>query len=43
MEKDKTSPYKILLYPLMGEKATMLREAENKLTFVVEKMPIRGV
>ncbi|ODS39663.1 MAG: 50S ribosomal protein L23 [Candidatus Altiarchaeales archaeon WOR_SM1_86-2] len=31
------SPYKILLYPLMGEKATMLREAENKLTFVVDK------
>lgn len=30
-------PYKILLYPLMGEKATMLREVENKLTFVVDE------
>ena len=37
MEKDEISPYKVLLYPLMGEKATMLRETGNKLTFVVEK------
>lgn len=27
----------IILYPLMGEKATMLREKENKLTFIVGK------
>jgi len=25
----------VILYPLMGEKATILREKENKLTFVV--------
>ena len=30
-------PYDILLYPLMGEKATLMREKENVLTFVVEK------
>jgi large subunit ribosomal protein L23 len=29
--------YSILLYPLMGEKSTGMREKENKLTFVVEK------
>lgn len=28
---------KVILYPLMGEKATMLREKENKLTFIVDK------
>jgi large subunit ribosomal protein L23 len=28
-------PYKIVLYPLMGEKATILREKENKLSFIV--------
>lgn len=27
----------ILLYPLMGEKATILRERENKLTFIVHQ------
>jgi large subunit ribosomal protein L23 len=32
-----TDPYKILLYPMMGEKATMLREKDNKLTFIVNK------
>ena len=26
------------MYPLMGEKATMLREKENLLTFIVNKM-----
>ncbi len=30
-------PYKILLYPLMGEKATLLREKENTLTFTISK------
>ena len=30
-------PYKILLYPMMGEKATMLREKGNILTFIVDK------
>lgn len=34
-------PDEILLYPLMGEKATMLREKENKLTFVVNKKATR--
>lgn len=29
-------PYKILSYPLVGEKATMMRELENRLTFVVD-------
>ena len=29
--------HKIILYPLMGEKATMLREKENKLSFIVAK------
>jgi large subunit ribosomal protein L23 len=29
--------HKIILYPLMGEKATMLREKENKLSFMVAK------
>jgi len=28
--------YNILSYPLMGEKATALREMENKLTFIVD-------
>ena len=27
--------HEIILYPLMGEKATLLREKENKLTFIV--------
>ncbi|MFC2153964.1 50S ribosomal protein L23 [Candidatus Altiarchaeota archaeon] len=31
------NPYEILLYPMMGEKATSLREKENKLTFIVDK------
>lgn len=30
-------PNQVLLYPLMGEKATILREKENKLTFIVNK------
>lgn len=30
-------PHKIILYPLMGEKATMMRERENKLSFIVDK------
>ena len=30
-------PNKILLYPMMGEKATMLREKDNKLSFIVDK------
>jgi large subunit ribosomal protein L23 len=30
-------PHDVLLYPLMGEKATMLREKENTLTFIVNK------
>ena len=29
--------FDVLLYPLMGEKATILREKENKLTFIVNK------
>ena len=29
--------YDTLLYPLMGEKATLLREKENTLTFIVDK------
>lgn len=37
----KMQPDEILLYPLMGEKATMLREKENKLTFVVNKRATR--
>ncbi len=28
-------PYKIIIHPLMGEKATVLREKENKLSFIV--------
>jgi large subunit ribosomal protein L23 len=28
-------PYEVVLYPLMGEKATAKRERENKLTFAV--------
>jgi large subunit ribosomal protein L23 len=28
-------PYKIIMHPLMGEKATILREKENKLSFIV--------
>ncbi len=27
----------VILYPLMGEKATMLREKENKLSFIVNR------
>jgi len=34
-------PYKIILYPLMGEKATMLREKENKLSFMVAKDAVK--
>ncbi|MEM2918911.1 MAG: 50S ribosomal protein L23 [Candidatus Altiarchaeota archaeon] len=34
-------PDEILLYPLMGEKATTLRERENKLTFVINKKATR--
>lgn len=30
-------PYKIILHPLMGEKVTVLREKENKLSFIVSK------
>lgn len=30
-------PYVVVLYPLMGEKSTGIREKENKLTFVVAK------
>ncbi len=30
-------PHEVLLYPLMGEKATMLREKENTLIFIVAK------
>lgn len=29
-------PEDILLYPLMGEKATLIRERTNSLTFIVE-------
>lgn len=32
-----TDPYEILLYSLMGEKSTGMREKENTLTFVVKK------
>jgi large subunit ribosomal protein L23 len=32
-----SDPYSVVLYPLMGEKSTGLRERENKLTFVVNK------
>ncbi|ODS35907.1 50S ribosomal protein L23 [Candidatus Altiarchaeales archaeon WOR_SM1_SCG] len=45
-ESKESDPHKILLYPLMGEKATMLREKDNKLTFIVNaqagKKDIRG-
>lgn len=34
-------PNEVLLYPLMGEKATMLREKENKLTFVIANRATR--
>ena len=34
-------PHKVLLYPLMGEKATMLREKENKLSFMVAKDAVK--
>lgn len=37
MKETIQDPYKILLYPLMGEKATMLRENENKLSFIVDE------
>ena len=30
-------PQTVILYPLMGEKATGMREKENKLTFIVDK------
>ena len=30
-------PYDILSYPLMGEKATIMRETENVITFIVAK------
>ncbi|VVB51909.1 50S ribosomal protein L23 [uncultured archaeon] len=30
-------PNKVILYPLMGEKATLLREKSNVLTFIVDK------
>ncbi len=30
-------PYEVILYPLMGEKATLMREKENVLTFIVAK------
>jgi large subunit ribosomal protein L23 len=30
-------PHNTILYPLMGEKATGMREKENKLTFIVNK------
>ncbi len=30
-------PYTILIYPLVGEKATTMRELENRLTFIVNK------
>jgi len=33
--------HKIILYPLMGEKATMLREKENKLSFMVAKDAVK--
>ncbi|MFH1403918.1 MAG: 50S ribosomal protein L23 [Candidatus Altiarchaeota archaeon] len=31
------NPHEIILYPLMGEKATTLREKANTLTFIVNK------
>lgn len=31
----------VLLYPLMGEKATILREKDNKLTFIVDSKATR--
>ena len=34
-------PTEVLLYPLMGEKATMMREKENKLTFAIHKKATR--
>jgi large subunit ribosomal protein L23 len=37
----KMDQYKTLLYPIMGEKATLLREKENKLTFIVDKAATR--
>jgi large subunit ribosomal protein L23 len=36
-ESRKMEPQKVLFYPLMGEKATLLRETENKLSFIVDK------
>ncbi len=33
---------RVLLYPLMGEKATVLREKENKLTFIVSRDATKG-
>ncbi|OYT53459.1 MAG: 50S ribosomal protein L23 [Candidatus Altiarchaeales archaeon ex4484_2] len=34
--------HEIILYPLMGEKATLLRERENKLTFIVNSKANRS-
>ena len=31
------NPYEVLLYPLKTEKATNLREKENKIIFVVDR------
>ena len=31
------NPYEVILNPLMGEKATLIREKENTLTFIVHK------
>jgi len=33
--------HEVLLYPLMGEKAILLRENENRLTFIVNKKATR--
>lgn len=33
----KLAPRKIILYPVMTEKAVFLIEAENKLTFIVDR------
>lgn len=35
MVKKELTNREIIRYPLMGEKATLMREDENKLTFVV--------
>lgn len=31
------NPHEVILYPIMGEKATGMREKENKLSFIVNK------